>query len=752
MRASARFLLLGALVATLPFDAAAPAGPSESPPRPLTERGRENLVALTRLIGYVRYFHPSDQAAEADWGLLAIAGVDRVESADDAGELAAALENLFQPIAPTVRVVPTGLTANPPAHAPVGPAGRAWLHHWQSERVDPSQPSSAGKADLWRSFDVADGTGKTVRFRAAARSRGPAELYVATSSWPQRSSDEVALRVIESADWQRYELTATVPEGVTTMEVGISLAGSGEAWLDDVSVELTTAEGRPAQQVFREGFEDGLGHGSSGWELAAISVRGLYAVETIVRNEPVPEGRTSARIDGTQVEASPFRTPDDPLVVSLPGGVTATIPLTVYADDEGTLPRVEDAAAAPRPERPEGWVPSGLDRATRLAIVALAWNVPQHFFPYFDVIETDWDAALIQALAESAVAPDELSLLRTLQQMLTALHDGHAQAYHPSGRATVRPPIVWRWIEDRLIVIHVVADLPGIAIEPGDEIVALDGVPIGDALDAMYARTPGATWQWRRHMALMYLAAGSTPRPVRFDVASPAGKRKSVTLDLAPGTLALAGPRPEPLHPIRPNILYVDLSRLTTEEFESALPQLVDAEAIVFDVRSYPRVDVTTVLAHIAERAVACPPHYKLVISAPDRVATTPARSRWWVTPRLPRVTARIAFITGGEIISTGETFMSIVKHYGLGTIVGGATAGTNGGAYREALPGGYRFNWTGSRIVNHDGTQLHGIGVLPDVPVTRTRQGVADGRDELLDAAVEWLERALPSLATQTN
>ena len=30
------------------------------PPRPLSDRGLENLAAFTRLLGYVRFFHPSD--------------------------------------------------------------------------------------------------------------------------------------------------------------------------------------------------------------------------------------------------------------------------------------------------------------------------------------------------------------------------------------------------------------------------------------------------------------------------------------------------------------------------------------------------------------------------------------------------------------------------------------------------------------------------------------------------------------------
>ncbi len=54
----------------------APISTAEAP-RALAGRGLENLVAFTRLLGYVRHFHPSDQAAEADWDRLAVDGIRR---------------------------------------------------------------------------------------------------------------------------------------------------------------------------------------------------------------------------------------------------------------------------------------------------------------------------------------------------------------------------------------------------------------------------------------------------------------------------------------------------------------------------------------------------------------------------------------------------------------------------------------------------------------------------------------------------
>jgi C-terminal processing protease CtpA/Prc len=81
---------------------------------------------------------------------------------------------------------------------------------------------------------------------------------------------------------------------------------------------------------------------------------------------------------------------------------------------------------------------------------------------------------------------------------------------------------------------------------------------------------------------------------------------------------------------------------------------------------------------------------------------------------------------------------MGMVEHYHLGEIVGGPTAGTNGNVNVQDLPGGYRVRWTGMKVLKHDGSRHHGVGIQPTVPVSRTLKGIAEGRDELLEKAIE--------------
>ena len=110
----------------------------------------------------------------------------------------------------------------------------------------------------------------------------------------------------------------------------------------------------------------------------------------------------------------------------------------------------------------------------------------------------------------------------------------------------------------------------------------------------------------------------------------------------------------------------------------------------------------------------------------------------WQLAPKEPYLEAKRAFLLDGRAISYAESCMGIVEHYGLGEIVGAASAGTNGNVNPFGLPGGYRVMWTGMQVLKHDGSQHHGVGILPTIPVAKTRAGVAAGRDERLERAIE--------------
>src|SRR5262249_17745715 len=158
-------------------------------------------------------------------------------------------------------------------------------------------------------------------------------------------------------------------------------------------------------------------------------------------------------------------------------------------------------------------------------------------------------------------------------------------------------------------------------------------------------------------------------------------------------------------------IFYVDLDRVKDDDFAKAVPKLKEAKGIIFDLRGYPLIS-TTPIAHLIDKAVTSARWNIPVVTAPDRKGMTFDFSNCSVQPSKPRFKAKVAFVTDGRAISYAETYLGIIEHYKLAAIVGAPTAGTNGNVNPFSLPGGYRMSWTGMKVLKHDGSRHHGVGI----------------------------------------
>ncbi len=126
----------------------------------------------------------------------------------------------------------------------------------------------------------------------------------------------------------------------------------------------------------------------------------------------------------------------------------------------------------------------------------------------------------------------------------------------------------------------------------------------------------------------------------------------------------------------------------------------------------------------------------------PDRQDWAFHEVGWNLPVASPHIGGRIVFLTDGRAISYAESGMGLVEHYRLGEILGEPTAGANGNVNTFTLPGGFTIAWTGMKVVKHDGSRHHTIGVKPTIPCHRTIAGVAAGKDEFLDKALEVINK----------
>lgn len=542
---------------------------------PIDSRGVANLRTFARVYGLVRWFHPSDAAASADWTAVALAGIPRAEAARSPKELAEALQATFAPIAPTMQIA---VGTVPP---PLG-----------TETAKP---------------------GARLRWRHNGMGEDPGNIYSSK----------------------------------------------------------------------RETF--------------------------------VPEAKPVEHVE------------------SFPGGVAIRLPLTAaLAEDGKTLPA---ATAELLPTgKPDGWVPAGFDRTTRLAATTIAWNLFKHFYPYWDQAGGDWDAALGPALEQAALAPDDRAFHQTLRRFTALPRDGHTWVWYVSHYGASLP-LDWEWVEDELVVTAVEPAADGIKL--GAIIEAIDGQPVAELIASEIPLIAGSP-QWRLEQALQRLRSSDRELIAQLSVRTPSGALTTIPVPFVkvPYSERATPERPDVVAELAPGIVYVDITRLDRQRFQAESSRISAAEGLVFDLRGYPKGEIGY-LAHLSSETVLSAKMDVPTYVAPDAAVDNWRSGGWELEPKLPRYSENVAFVTDASAISFSESILGTVKGNRLGTIIGEATAGANGNITQVVLPGGYAVSWTAMRVVNRDGSPHHIVGLTPDLWVEPTIAGIQAERDEVLEAAV---------------
>jgi carboxyl-terminal processing protease len=135
------------------------------------------------------------------------------------------------------------------------------------------------------------------------------------------------------------------------------------------------------------------------------------------------------------------------------------------------------------------------------------------------------------------------------------------------------------------------------------------------------------------------------------------------------------------------------------------------------------------------------------LISQPDqKLGTMYMRTlpiRFVIFPRPEVYEGPVAILVDGFTASTSEIFAEGLQDLKRARVFGEHTAGAALPSQVERLPNGDGFQYAMANYVSASGRQLEGNGVIPDVEVALDRRALAEGRDPVLEAAVDWLKHA---------
>jgi hypothetical protein len=587
--------------------------------------------------------------------------------------------------------------------------------------------------------------GRELRLKAYARieqglPRGTGHLWLRVDRGNMQVGffDNMSDRPITSPEWKKYTIQGKVVEDAMIIVFGCFLMGDGHFMVDafELAVKNENDEWIPIE-VKNPGFEESDNEGPLHWFYQSPYNAGHSIL--LSEENPFEESRSlsiqkkESYFTGTLFEAVPEA--GESIIREISPGLFCRVPLALLADEERTLGGGDADTLLKLQVFLKEQIPGVLscdNPDVRLADVIIAWNIFQHFYPYFDEVEVDWDRALTQYLDEALKDRDEKDFLDTLGHLVARLQDGHGNVSHNLQRKLARPPFSVEWVEGKVVVTGVVGDL----FQKGDIILSVDGVDAEEVLTASKEYISGSS-QWKRFKALGQFGNGPEGSTAELKI-----RRGGKTLEIGVERTH-RGQIPEfdrmPIERLDDGVFYVDLSRADWPSIQTRISDIAEARGVVFDLRGYPKGN-HQLIAHLLTQPDKSNAWMRVArIIYPDREKIVGYTNHGWlIQPAEPHIPGKVAFITDGRAISYAESFMSFIEHYKLAEIVGQPTAGANGNVIPFNLPGGYRVTFTGMKVVKHDGSQHHTVGILPTVPARRTLDGIRENRDELLEKALE--------------
>jgi C-terminal processing protease CtpA/Prc len=371
----------------------------------------------------------------------------------------------------------------------------------------------------------------------------------------------------------------------------------------------------------------------------------------------------------------------------------------------------------------------------------VVWQRLYEEYAYFDYKLVDWKKArdIYRPKAQQAKSMGEfVAVMEALLDQLCDFHThlntntGSSQRLAPSGAR------LWaEWRRGRVFVTEVRGKM---APKPGDQITAIEGVPVLQAIERRIGPAANRQKQEVKQFALTALLAGKRDKDVYVTV-----RGKSVLV--APKDVPTRREEAVPIESrlLADNVGYIRFNNSlgydsTIKAFDNDLVRLRRTDGLILDLRDTPGGGNTVVARGIMGRLVKKETGYQKHIDPGEQRATGVRRS-WieMVSPRGSFVYAKpVVVLVNRWTASMGEGIAIGLAGMGRAKVVGTRMAGLLGAKRTVEMPNSrFAVSYAAEKLASVDGTPRERF--VPDVVVDLAK---ASGPDPILAAGLKALRR----------
>lgn len=440
----------------------------------------------------------------------------------------------------------------------------------------------------------------------------------------------------------------------------------------------------------------------------------------------------------------------------------------------------------------EGIVPNELayanydfkDETMNLLALAKAWAAIEYLFPYKYVIGKSWQLVLTESIPLFRAVDSRTSYEKAVLTLANAINDTHAGAFLDQLKTGSQifnmvyyPPFDYQVNDWKIVVKDFLNDslAKASAIKTGDQVLEINGTAIKPWLKERSALLPASNDAVKQRRLSSDLkgntfAFGNLPaKMVEVKV-----RRGNATLNLKFEMLERTNKSHVNLINVYIKSKYSEMQAIKGYEerdgniaviragyfFEKYLPedekaeiefskQLKSKKAIVFDMRKYPQAPglfYHYLPTFLGKPAFNFARYYRSALNNPGAFVYQEAIETYMskaIKPMGDLYAGKIVILTNEHTQSMGEWFTMMLRQFNNKAIVlGSQTAGADGDEKQLKLPGGYEFVFTGNGIFYPNGKETQRIGIVPDIEFKPSVVGIASGRDEQLQKAIDYINK----------
>ena len=398
------------------------------------------------------------------------------------------------------------------------------------------------------------------------------------------------------------------------------------------------------------------------------------------------------------------------------------------------------------------------DSAYRILALFRLWNAMKYYYPHLGILDVEWNDLLPIYIPKMLDGEDRLSYELTLAMLSHHVRDSAhlnlfgATFFNSKFGRYIAP--VWLIEAEKQLVVYAAAsvrlptrDIIQHSLEPfetGDVILKLNGREI-DEVTAEMLRLVSYPDEEKAlaYLALMHHSLRSHTRNMEVTVLR-GDARKTLNVDgVREGQMGMRFLlHTGPFHMRLDNNIGL-INPAFHGNTGRAMDDFADTDGIIIDLRQRPGGGPfpMEMKRYLVEENL--PFGY---LSFP--LQTHPgvrSMSRDWgwnyvQTPYTFIYDRPVVLLMNEETISFPESVVMYLRVAPNVTVIGPWSMGSNGNIVLMPLPCGINMSFTSLGVYTLDGGQTHRIGLEPDIRVDRTTQGIAEGRDEIMEAAIEFI------------